>query len=377
MRVLALVWPTLRGEAAASDAGSRFEALLDRLDDLSPRIEALEVGVALVDVTGLEPMHGSERRVAARAVRLADVYPVRAGIGDNRWLAALAARLARPSLPDTPGDPTVRAACLIFPPGEGRTTLAPLTIGLLPAEPAIRDRFSLFGLTTMGQLAGLPRSAVAAQFGAEGERLQALARGEDSRPLVPRRRPERLETTVRFEPPAEGTTEITLALRRAATSLTDPLHGRHLAPGRATLTLHREAASPLTVTLALPEPSTEPDWIARLLLARLEAEVRAWAPRTARGTETVASADDEPRITAIGLVLDRLTNPAARQLPAFEPQAGRWEELRWSLERVGARFGSGRLWRAVADRPTAALPERQSRLVEIGIGIERAGGADR
>jgi hypothetical protein len=368
MRVLALVWPTLRGEAAAPDVGSRFEAMLDRLDDLSPRVEALEVGVALVDVTGLEPMHGSERRVAARAVSLAGIYPVRTGIGDNRWLAALAARLVRPRLPDTPGDPTARAACRIFPPGEGRTTLAPLPIGLLPAEPAIRDRFSLFGLTSMGQLAGLPRSAVAAQFGAEGGRLQALARGEDARPLVPRRRPERLETTVRFEPPAEGTTEITLALRRAATSLTDPLRSRHLAPGRATLTLHREAAPPLTVTLALPEPSTEPDWIARLLLARLEAEVRSHpaAARTAHNPETAASPDDEPRIIAIGLVLDRLTNPAARQLPAFEPQAGRWEELHWSLERVDARFGSGRLWRAVADRPTAALPERQSRLIEIG-----------
>jgi hypothetical protein len=243
-----------------------------------------------------------------------------------------------------------------------------LPIGLLPAELAIRDRFSLFGLTSMGQLAGLPRSAVAAQFGAAGERLQALARGEDPRPLVPRRRPERLATTVRFEPPAEGTTEITLALRRAATSLTDPLRGRHLAPGRATLTLQREAAPPLTVILALPEPTTDPDWIARLLLARLEAEVRSRAA-------TAASPDDEPRITAIGLALDRLTNPAARQLPAFEPQAGRWEELRWSLERVSARFGSGRLWRAVGDRPTAMLPERQSRLVEIG--VESAAGADR
>lgn len=354
MRVMALVWPTLRDEAAPADAAVRFEVLLDRLDDLSPRIEALETGVALVDVTGLEPMHGSERRVAARAVALADVYPVRAGIGDNRWLAALAARLARART----GEATARAACRIFPAGKGRATLAELPIGLLPAEPAIRDRFSLFGLTTIGQLAGLPRSAVAAQFGAAGERLQTLARGEDSRPLVPRRRPERLATTVRFEPPAEGTTEITLALRRAATARTDPLRARHLAPGRATLTLHREAATPLTVTLALPEPSTEPDWIARLLLARLEAEVLR--------SRLATAADDEPRITAIGLVLDRLTNPAARQLPAFEPQAGRWEELRWSLERVGARFGTGRLWRAVADRPTAALPERQARLVEIG-----------
>ena len=353
MRLLMLVWPGIRAEAGGAETTVQWEALLDRLDDLSPRIEAVDVGVALIDVTGLEPIHGSERRVAARAVNLADVYPVRAGIGDNRWLASLAARLARP------GD-AARAACLILPAGEGRTTLAPMPIGLLPAEPAVRDRFSLFGLTTMGQLAGLPRSAVAAQFGSPGERLQALARGEDGRPLVPRRRPEQLVTTARFEPPAEGTTEITLALRRAATTLTDQLGGRHLAPGRATMSLTRETAGPLTINLSLPEPSIDPDWITRLLLARLEAQVR--------GANAGVNEDheDEPRITALTLVLDRLTNPAARQLPAFEPQAGRWEELRWSLERVSARFGEGRLWRAVADRPNAALPERQARLVEIG-----------
>ena len=361
MRVLMLVWPTLRAEVSGVDGTAGWEALLDRLDDLSPRVEALEVGVTLVDVTGLEPMHGSERRVAARAVALAGVTPVRVGIGDNRWLASLAARLARP-------DGGARAACLVLPAGQGRATLAGLPIGLLPAAPEIQDRFSLFGLTTMGQLAGLPRSAVAAQFGPAGERLQALARDEDPRPLVPRRRPEQLVTTVRFEPPAAGTAEIILALRRAATDLSDRLRGRHLAPARATLALHREAAPALTVSLTLPEPSTDPDWITRLLLARLEADVRGAARRTTgdEAADADGDAEEEPRITALTLTLDRLTNPATRQLPAFEPQAGRWEELRWSLERVSARFGTGRLWRATVDRPTAALAERQARLVEIG-----------
>ena len=74
---------------------------------------------------------------------------------------------------------------------------------------------------------------------------------------------------------------------------------------------------------------------------------------------------EEPRV-AISLAFDRLADPAARQLPAFEAQAGRWEELRWSLERIRHRFGKGRLWRAELVRPSAALPEQRSRLVEIG-----------
>ena len=95
-RLLALVWPALRAEEGEQ---ALFDAMLDRLDDLSPRIEAVDRGVALVDITGLGPLLGDERRIAARAVALTRgvaQLPVRAGVGDNRWLAVLAARLARP-----------------------------------------------------------------------------------------------------------------------------------------------------------------------------------------------------------------------------------------------------------------------------------------
>ena len=74
----------------------------------------------------------------------------------------------------------------------------------------------------------------------------------------------------------------------------------------------------------------------------------------------------EPRIVSVRLGFDRLSDPATRQLPAFEARAGRWEELRWSLERIRHRFGEGRLWRATIERPKAALPEHRSRLVDIG-----------
>ena len=347
-RLLALVWPALRAPDAE---GATFDAILDRLDDLSPRIEAVDRGVALLDITGLGPLLGEERRIAARAVALARgiaPLPVKAGVGDNRWLAVLAARLARLERPDAP------AAFLAIPAREGATVLAPLSLDLLPADPATRARFELFGLTAMGQLATLPRSAVGAQFGPPGERLQALARGQDPRPLIPRRRPERLNAQATFEPPAQGTTEIALSLRRLVAELCDALRARHLAPGRATLTLRLEDAPPLTVELVLPEPTLEPDWIARLLIGRLEQATRARKP-----------SEEEPRIVAIGLAFDRLADPAARQLPAFEARVGRWEELRWSLERLTMRFGEGRLWRASHDRPSASLPEHRARLVEL------------
>jgi hypothetical protein len=371
-RILGLIWPTLRatpanGERPGSGAtrdptGVDVPTMLDRLDDLSPRIEAVDRGVALVDVTGLGPSLGDERRIAARAVALTREVaqlPVRAGTGDNRWLAVLAARLALFARPD----PTIPVAFHAFPFGALAThaVLASLPLDLLPADPETRQRFALFGLTTMGELAALPRSAVGAQFGATGERLQALARGQDPRPLVPRRRPERMTRRVTFEPPVEGVAGTALVLRRACAELCDALQARHLAPGRATLELSLEDALPLIVELAFPEPALEPDWIARLLIGQMESAARSRQLR-----EPAEEPREEPRVVAIGLAFDRLSDPAARQLPAFEAQAGRWEELRWALERVGSRFGEGRLWRARLDRPNASLPERQARLDGIG-----------
>lgn len=343
-RLLALVWPSLRTPEAEQ---ALFDAMLDRLDDLSPRIEAVDRGVALVDITGLGPLLGEERRIAARAVALARAVaplPVKAGVGDNRWLAVLAARLARFERPEAPA--AFRAL--------GAAALAPLSLDLLPADPATRARFALFGLTAMGQLATLPRSAVGAQFGELGERLQQLARGHDPRPLIPRKRPERHVAHATFEPPAEGITEIALALRRLTGELCDALRARHLAPGRASLSLRLEDAPPLRVELAFPEPALEPDWIARLLIGRLE-----------QATRVRQASEEEPRIVAIGLAFDHLADPAARQLPAFEARVGRWEELRWSLERLTMRFGEGRLWRASHDRPSASLPEHRSSLVKL------------
>jgi DNA polymerase IV len=352
-RMLALVWPDLRGPDAET---SSFPRMLDALDDLSPRVEAVDVGVALVDVTGLGPTWGTERRIAARAVMLARgvaTLPVRCGVGDNRWLATLAARLARVERPGAP------AAFHALPAGAAaaRDALRELPLALLPADAATRRRFALFGLTAMGQLADLPRSAVGAQFGPAGERLQALARGHDARPLVPRRRPERMAAGATFDPPLDGIGSVGLTLRRLAAELCERLRGRNLAPGRAVLLLTLEDAPALRVSQPFPQPALEPDWIARLLLSRLETAARAPGRPLP---------DEEPRIASVRLAFDRLSDPASRQLPAFEARAGRWEELRWSLERIRHRFGEGRLWRAVVDRPTASLPEQRSRLVDIG-----------
>jgi hypothetical protein len=167
----------------------------------------------------------------------------------------------------------------------------------------------------------------------------------------------------------EGLTAIALILRHACGRLCETLAARSLVPGRATLLLSLESGEPLRVEVGFPVPALEPEWIARLLLSRLDDPTRARAADQQMGeTRQVALGEprEEVRITALVLTFDRLTDPAAWQLPAFDPQVSRWEELRWSLERIEMRFGPGRLWRSAVERPAAALAERRGRLIGIG-----------
>ena len=209
----------------------------------------------------------------------------------------------------------------------------------------------------MGQLADLPRSAVGAQFGPVGERLQALARGHDPRPLVPRRRPERVEAGETFEPPIDGVGAAGLVLRRLAAELCERLLERHLAPGRAVPDPASRGRAGAARGAALPRAGAR---------AGLDRAAAAVTPGGGRAGSEPAAGRPRGATGRIGrLVFDRLADPASRQLPAFEAQAGRWEELRWSLERMRHRFGEGRLWRAELVRATAALPEHRFGLAEL------------
>jgi hypothetical protein len=48
--ILAMVWPDLRAPDPAPELLAAYQPMLDALDDFAPRVEVVDVGVALVDV---------------------------------------------------------------------------------------------------------------------------------------------------------------------------------------------------------------------------------------------------------------------------------------------------------------------------------------
>jgi nucleotidyltransferase/DNA polymerase involved in DNA repair len=219
--------------------------------------------------------------------------------------------------------------------------LADLPIRLLPAEPGIRDRFRLFGLTRIGELAALDRSAVVARFGDRGGELHDLSRGLDGRPLRPRRPVERLHADVELDPPVDSLEPLRFVLRHLCGALCEQLAARGAGAARAALVLELERAPAVRYDQALPEPAAHPDLLERLLVARLEA------------------APPQALVERLRLELDGTAPAAGQQLGLFTPQLARASRLDWQLAGLVIRYGSGRLLQASLRDPEARLAEER------------------
>lgn len=153
----------------------------------SPRVESAGVGLAYLDVAGLRGLFGEEREIGERLCGAAAGrgLSVRVGIAGSRVSALLAARW---------GD-----GVAVVPPGDEAAYLAPAPCTLLDLPPEMARLLGRWGIRTLGELARLPAPALFERLGADGPRLQALARGEDPRPLRPWAPPRMFEERVEGE----------------------------------------------------------------------------------------------------------------------------------------------------------------------------------
>lgn len=336
--------PEARFVAAGADAArARFETVLETLASFTPSLEADPdpaadaFGRCLLGIEGLHLLWGDEPRLAQRlidAVELLLPGPTRVGIANSRFGGQVAAVVGaahgrRPEVVPV-GDARAEAAYL-----------APLPIRLLPADDLTRERLRMFGLTRIGQLAAISRSAVVARFGEGGGFLHDLARGLDSRPLRPRRPVEHLRADVELDPPVDEVEPLRFVLRHLCGALCSQLAARGAGAGRASLLLELERGEPLRLDQALPEPAAAPELLERLLLARLTVSL----PKAA--------------VTRLALELDGAAPAAGQQLGLFVPQLARAGQLDWQLAGLALRYGAGRVLQARVVDAEAVVPEQR------------------
>ena len=343
--------PDLDADAAA------VERALEALATFSPGIAGatdpadLAFGLLEVQIDGLDRLWGPEPVLVERlGAALGPVLPgaPRIGIAGTRFAATTAAGTA-----DAPGRPW------IVEPGGEAAFLAPLPAALLTPDPDVRARLTRFGLRRIEAVARLPRSALVARFGADGERVHARANGQEIDPFRPHRAPERLVLGLGLEPPIEDLEPLRFVLHRLAGALADQLTARGTAAGRVELRValdpafaRRGTPTALAIEQRFPEPTAEGEAIERLLLARLERE----PPPAA--------------VARLELELAEVAPATGHQLALFVPQAARSARLGWQLARLALAFGEDRIGRVELTDPEAPLAEGRWRRVPIGSGSE-------
>jgi hypothetical protein len=336
--------------------GDALVAALERLGGFSPGVVAESdasmpgFGRVEVQLDGLERLWGPETLIVRRiGEALAGILPgpPLAGIGGTRFGAAVAAAVAARAAPASGVSGVSGVVSVhVIGPGADADFLAQLPAAMLSRDPEARARLERFGLRLIGQVAELPRSAVVARFGPQGELFHARAWGEETDPFRPRLAPERMALALPIDPPVADVEGLRFVLHRLAGAFGDQLEARGAAAAWARLTLELDRSfsagdvpASMVVDQHLPEPTSEGLAIERLLIARLEA-VPPRAP-----------------IARVELELGNVAPAAGTQLALFTPQTGRTGRLGWQLARLGLRFGEERVgWVEIAD-PEAPLPE--------------------
>ena len=237
-----------------------FRQVLGGLQGISDRVEDAGLGVAHVGLDGLEAMYGGEERLV---IALLNAVPQhlspRAGIGEGKFPAMVAARSSEP----------LGAAKV---PEDASAFLSRRPIALLPASENTISALHRFGVHTLGQVAAMGVDRLVDQFGREGQWIWDLANGRDDRALMPLEYEETVteETSLPF-----SSTSLEMLLVASDTLLRRAyarpvMRGRYA--GRAALECPVFASAPWEKTVNFQESVGRWERAAFIVRSRLEAE---------------------------------------------------------------------------------------------------------
>ena len=244
----------------------RFEPVVESIEDLIPRVEVVTPGLGFVPVAGAVRFYGGEEALAERLAKELDRMVGRnrggealIGIADGPFAARWAAATS------DVGRPLVVADTIDF---LSRLDLTALREGLDADE--LIDTFRWLGVSTLGDLARLPRDALATRFGNHGLLAHRLAAGED-RFVDPREIPPDLAVDASFEEPLESLDAVAFASRALAERLLRGLRVSGVAPHRVSILAEDAAGGARERIWRSADPFTE-----KALSDRVWWQLRAW-----------------------------------------------------------------------------------------------------
>ena len=343
------------------------DRILEVLRDWSPVVErSAERGRMFVGVDGLERLYGPpERQIAGLRARLEALSPqlaasARIGCAPGKFAAWVAARSAESARSAGSADSGRPGAAVCVAPADLAAFLAPQPVDVLPVSPRMVERLKRLGVKRLERLVRMPESALVSQFGADGHRALAWARGmriDRVRPEAPARP---IRVALDFPSPIGQLELLHAALDRLiGRALEHPRRrGKSVRGLRVSASL--EDGGSWSIRAIAREPTSEPARLGAFLRSRI--------------------ALDRPRRAVETLRLEFFRfGPASAQTGLFDPKAGaprafgsletKDGELLPAFRRAARvlqlRLGAAALFRVLELEPNSRLPERRHALIEI------------
>ncbi|MEL7257015.1 MAG: DNA polymerase IV [Pseudomonadota bacterium] len=289
----------------------------EMMKELTPDIEPLSLDEAFLDLTGTARLHGAPPAIMlARLVRrMKDELGLTGSIGlsHNKFLAKIASDLDKP-----------RGFSVI---GKEETAAflhdQPVTL-IWGVGQATRASLEKAGIRRFSDLLRWDKIDLTARFGAMGDRLWHLARGQDHRRVSANAPVKSISNETTF---AEDTTDTDILdghIWRLAENVADRAKARALAGRVVTLKLKRADHSILTRRLALRDPTQLADAIYR----------------TARALYDQVEPDQPYRLIGVGISELWPESAADTSGDLLDPQARQRGEAERATDEIRARFGS-------------------------------------
>ena len=239
--------------AAYAEASRAIRALMETL---TPAIEPLSLDEAFLDLTGTERLHGAPpATLLARLTRDMEVQlglTGSVGLSHNKFLAKIASDLDKPR-----GFSVVGRA-------ETADFLRPKPVRIIwGVGTATQTALDQAGIRSIADLLRWDRADLSARFGQMGERLYALARGQDFRRV---NRDERLKSISKETTFFEDTSDPDLLdghIWRLSEQVADRAKAKHLSGRTVTLKLKRGDFQLVTRRHSLTDPTQLTDRIYR------------------------------------------------------------------------------------------------------------------
>jgi len=306
------------------EASQRFFQILG---DYSPEVEGLSLDEAFIDVTASERLLGDGptigRAIKAR-VRSELSLVASVGVAPIKLAAKIASDIDKPD-----GLRVVSPEGLL-----GFLHPLPMT-RLWGVGEATRQVLASMGLSTIGDIARYPESALVARLGAiTGHHLAALARGEDSREVHPEADPVSVGHRETFDDDIDDKGELGVVLLDQADRVASRLRAANLRARAVVLAIKYDDFREISRRTTLEMPTSDGGVLGRIAIELLEKV----AVESRKGC----------RVRLCGVTATSLeARDAPRQLGFDEAARAKGERLGDTIDKLATKYGKGTIRRAV------------------------------